>query len=81
MIPGKAGPDRIPAEIYNIVPALVQCLLDFFKSIWKRETIPDDLMNTTIVIIFRTGAKLTVKISWDITSHFCMKDFCEIWGI
>lgn len=45
MKPGKAaGPDSIPAVIYkNGGPALAECPLDLFQTIWRTEAIPNGL--------------------------------------
>ncbi len=50
------GPDGIPAEVFGVV-ALTNRLYNLIVKIWRKEMIPPDLRNATIVTIFKKGDK------------------------
>ena len=48
------GSDAIPAEIYKVGgPALAQKLTELFRIIWRKEAIPQEFKDATIIHLFK----------------------------
>ena len=53
------GVDAIPMELlkYNMSPAFLDALVNFFGEIWKQLTIPAEWTTSSIVTLFKKGAQ------------------------
>ena len=50
----EPGSDSIPAKIYkNDGPALVLRVLQLFRLIWQKETVPRDLKDASIIHLYK----------------------------
>ena len=61
---GKApGSDAIPAEIYKAGgPPVAEKLTELFHIMWRKEAIPQELKNATVIHIFKKKGESSVTI-------------------